>query len=57
MRAVWLEHEGEVLPDELGARDAAVAGGAREQLIILRVERNCDRLLPRKGLELICLDK
>lgn len=31
MPAVLLEHEGKVLPDELRARDAALAGGARER--------------------------
>jgi hypothetical protein len=35
MPTVLLEHEGEVLPDELRTRDAALAGCAREQPIDL----------------------
>ena len=31
MATVLLEHGGEVLPDELGARDAGLAGGTRER--------------------------
>ena len=38
MPAVLLEHEGEVLPDELRTRDAAFASRAREQPIALRIE-------------------
>jgi hypothetical protein len=38
--AVLLEHEGEVLSDELRARDAALACSTGEQPIVLRVERN-----------------
>ena len=34
MPAVLLEHEGEVLPDELRTRDAAFAGGTRPALNI-----------------------
>jgi len=41
-----LEHEGEVLSDELRTRDTALAGTSGEQPILLRGERNADGLLP-----------
>lgn len=47
MPTVLLEHESDVLPDELRARATARVGGAREQPSDLRVERNRRGLLPR----------
>ena len=40
MLAELFEHEGQVLSDELRARDAALAGGMRQQAIVVRIERN-----------------
>ena len=45
--SILLEHEGKVLADELRSRNAPLAGGAGEQPIVFRVERNRRRLFPR----------
>ena len=48
MPAVLLENEGKLLPNELRARDAALAGRAGEQPIVLRVKGDGGRLLSRE---------
>jgi hypothetical protein len=48
MLAVLIENEGEMLPDELRARDTAFTGGAREQPIVSPIKRDGCRFLSRK---------
>jgi hypothetical protein len=48
MPSVLFEHKGEVLPDELGAGDPAFASGPREQPVVLWIQRDRGRLLPRQ---------
>ena len=46
--AVLLERESEMLPDELGTRDATLTRSEREQSVVLWIERDRRRLLPCK---------
>src|SRR5262245_29894229 len=48
MPAVLFEDQCQVLPDELRTRNAALASGAREQPVDVRIQRNGRRLLPGK---------
>lgn len=46
MPPVLFEHQRQLLPNELRARHTPLAGGARQEAIVLRVERDGRRLLP-----------
>src|SRR5262249_30968272 len=46
--AILLEHQGQLLPDELRARDAALAGCPRQQPIGFRIQRYRGGLLSRE---------
>jgi hypothetical protein len=51
MPAVLLEHQRQVRANELRARHAALFGGPGSQPVVIRIERNRGRLLPRECYE------
>src|SRR5262245_17128430 len=48
MTAVLLEHKSKVLSDEFRTRDSTLARRPREQPIVVRIQRDGGRLLPRE---------
>jgi hypothetical protein len=48
MPAVLFENDRELLTDEFGSRNPALAGRPREQPVVLRIERDGGRLLSGK---------
>jgi hypothetical protein len=48
MPAVLLEHKGKMLSNELGTRNATFASSPGKEPVVVRIQRDRGRLLPRE---------